>query len=157
MLDTVAIALITFASGAVGALAGIVGTWVSARKQVQQTVIQEYFRVRLELFTSVWDAYSAFVNNRSDETRRRFIQAINSACLVASPNTAAHLRVFQTSVLFGNNAVLESSATADAMLQMQCDLNCFTTPTIKRNKLTSRALQKQRDQNTKRDIDPQRQ
>lgn len=54
MSDTVLVALITFLSGAVGAIAGAVGAYMAAKTageaQLRQIILDDYFKAKLDAF-----------------------------------------------------------------------------------------------------------
>ena len=126
MSETVIIALITLFSAVIGAVAGSLGVIYSskltAKTQLQQTIVQEAYKSRLEAYTNVLATHVEAVVSPTDENLKAFQQAINCACIVASPKTTLALLEFQN----GN----KNGELSIAVREMQKDLSTFQTPKI---------------------------
>ena len=139
MSETVVIALITFASGAFGALTGIIGGIVSAniaaKAQMKQTVIQEQFNVRVKAYQQVFSAHTTFSANENDPKRlEAFLTAIQQACVISSAPTSAALILWQETISPKVPSSVRKAAMTDALIAMQRDLDNFTEPKIRKNK-----------------------
>lgn len=96
MPDTIIIALITFASGAVGAIAGVLGGYISARcaaqAELQKAVFSSFVERRLSAYSEFHTAYGDYVctpcSERDVQKAQSFALAANKARLIASYETA---------------------------------------------------------------------
>ena len=126
MSETIIIALITLISAAVGAAAGAFGVIYSAKSnaetQLQQIIVQEVYKSRLEAYSQVLSTQAEAVVAPTVENIKAFQQAINCACIVASPKTTLALLEFQN----GN----KNGEMTKAVIAMQEDLSTFKTPKI---------------------------
>ncbi len=100
MSDTVQIAIITFLSGAVGAICGIIGSHLSsktsAKAEIQKAVLNKYFNVRMNAYTKLISAFDYWGNNIKDDVARSHLsKEITCAYLVASDKTKDALMHFQ--------------------------------------------------------------
>lgn len=92
MSETVLVALVTFLSGAVGAAVGAWGVIKSSERaskgQMQQAIMQEFFRTRVSAYQAVFETQiSMSAAQYSAESVAAFVTALNAACVVASPQT----------------------------------------------------------------------
>lgn len=107
MSDTVLVALITFLSGAVGAIAGAVGAYMAAKTageaQLRQIILDDYFKAKLDAFSKIHEAFQAigYQKNRVEffEAKRDFYQNIEIARLLSSKKTGESLLKFKEAVL----------------------------------------------------------
>lgn len=103
MSDTVQIAIITFLSGAVGAICGVIGSHLSsktsAKAEIQKAALDKYFNSRMNVYSNLMSAFESFNNNwKSEEFRVALYKEISCACLVASDKTHDALIKFQKSI-----------------------------------------------------------
>lgn len=139
MSETVMIALITLASGAIGAVSGAFATIFAARHgakvQLQQSVLKEYFAARLSAFNAVYDAYKHYTRNADDLAMRiQLLDAVNRACLVASQDTARALEKFAAKIPLDDSSQEKidafHSARMSAFHAMDNDMKQFKMPKI---------------------------
>ena len=128
--ETIIIALITFASGALGTVVGAISAQktakLSAKNQLQQIVIRENYTARLSAFNELFKAHADFLSSDYDkELEKAFICAVNRACLVASPDIIDELVLFQNGALSRSENRVSKAVTA-----MHRDLSIFPEPEI---------------------------
>ena len=133
MSETIQVALITFASGAlgtiVGALSSFFATKHAAKGQLQQIIVRENYSSRLSAYQALLSAHDDLLDsNYSEESAKAFVTAANRACLVASPAAVVEISLFRECTL--NGAENRMSAVVAAM---QKDLSVFTEPDIQKN------------------------
>lgn len=154
MSDTVLVALITFLSGAVGAVAGVVGAYISsrntARVQMQQAVLDEYFRARLKAYEEVHVAMEIWAQAPKDEDKAAAIyRALNFARIVASEETAKAIVQMGNCVAMikveGKRPDNYSIAMSTMFHEMQKDLTSFQMPVIEEKRSMLRR-EKEQDQ-----------
>ena len=139
MSETVQVALITFLSGLVGAIAGVVGSVIAARTsakaQIEQTVVQEYFKQRVNAFDAVLAAERELeLANWSSEAKEKYSEVVSSACLVASPDASkAILKYHDAIIAHITDMDCLGDLKASAILEMQRDLAVFMKPKIEKN------------------------
>jgi hypothetical protein len=137
MSETVLVALVTFLSGAVGAAVGAWGVIKSSERaskgQMQQAIMQEFFRTRVSAYQAVFETQiSMSAAQYSAESVAAFVTALNAACVVASPQTALYLMELRTAEATKN--VADCRKVLPAMLaSMQKDLTTFDEPEIRKN------------------------
>ena len=137
MSDTVLIAIITFLSGAVGASLGAFGAIKAAKcavtGQMQQTLVQESFKLRAAAYQNVLEAQISMSMARySEESIAAFVKAVNTACVVASPQTSVYLMQLRKAEKVRDVLAVQSIVTA-ALASMQKDLTVFDAPKIQEN------------------------
>ncbi len=145
MSDTAIVALITFASGAVGALAGLIATVVSAhinqKSQMDEIVVKECFKTRMDVYMEFLEISSKITLNDIGEVKFfETISCINRAFLVASPITALSLIRYQdilNSMYKGKEWTCENKKAydlsyTDVCTNMQNDLSTFYRPDVKK-------------------------
>lgn len=137
--ESVLVALITLAAGVFGALfgflGGVIAAKINAKAQVQQTVVQERFRVRVETYQNALNAFNAMLGaNYSEESYGAFLKATNAACIVSSATTAAQLMIWQDLVKESPSSARAKEALTSAFIAMQHDLDNFTEPRVLKNK-----------------------
>lgn len=137
--ETIIVAITTFASGAIGAILGAIGTYLaskhSAKIQLQQSVLKEYFSARLRAFNAIYDAYERYAGNTDRlEYRIALLDAVNRACLVASRETAQALERFAAEVPIDDGGLAQSDAFHSARIvafrAMDSDMQKFKMPHI---------------------------
>lgn len=131
--ETIIIALITFASGALGTIVGAISAHkaskLAAKNQLQQIAIRETYAARLSAYQEVFEAHANLLSSGNDESLEKvFIIAINRACLVSSPQTVVELTLFQNCTLSRSGNRVSAVVTA-----MQKDLAIFTEPQVFEN------------------------
>jgi hypothetical protein len=137
MTETVLVAGITCIAGIGGAAMGVLSAKVGANAQVKQTVIQEYFKKRADTYTAVFRAHVETIGTPgSPEAVLKFRTALEEAFVVAPPETAARLLIFQEAVASRNEERI-ISAKADLVVFMQKDLVTFTEPKLIKNRWNS--------------------
>ena len=139
MAENVQIAMITLFAGVFGSLFGFLGGVLSAKinanAQVRQTVMQEQFKIRSELYQQVFHAHIAMAaDSYSEQNYGAFLKAINSACIVSSGATSAQLMIWQDLVQKDPSGDPAKAAMTSALIAMQHDLENFTAPRILKNK-----------------------
>lgn len=137
MNETILVSLITFGSGAVGAAVGALGVILASRctakGQVQQAVIQAIFKERTASYRAVFDTRAAMLAaGRSSETVLAFSQALNAACVVASPQTALYLIGLRDAEQSGDTHLCQKILSA-LLSSMQKDLTTFDAPKVRKN------------------------
>lgn len=142
--ETIVIALITFASGALGTVVGAISTHkaskLAAKNQLQQIAIRETYAARLSAYQEVFEAHASLLSSGDDKSlEKRFITAINRASLVSSPQTVVELALFQDSTLSRS----ENRVSA-VVIAMQKDLAVFTEPEVFENDWIERMTIKRR-------------
>lgn len=134
--ETIQVALITLASAAIGAIAGIAGTIISSKysssTQMNQTVIQEYFKQRTEAYVSLLTACDKMKHDPfSDENILFYTKAIQVAVLVASSSTAHKIIKYDETI--GGRCTQEEKdfAYTEMLSALQHDLINYSKPSIK--------------------------
>ena len=139
MNETIAIALITLSSGAIGAFSGAIGTIISVRAAnkaaLEQATIKEYFAARLNAYSKYYAAFAKFaLTPRDRETEVLLYSALNEAILVASPKTTAVLAQIGQDIeaiktLKHEQDKIEENKAA-LLLAMQEDLRSYQVPKV---------------------------
>jgi len=151
MSQTVQIALITFLSGIVGSIAGVMSTLIATKRssevEIQKTVIDRYFSARLEAYINVNRCYEIF-NPFDRSTHKPLASAIYAGAVVSSNDTKEALYNFLAEInsyadnpskckKVGYSIEYENSfyeARDIALAFMQRDLSHFEVPRITNNK-----------------------
>lgn len=147
--ETIQVALITLASGAIGAAAGTFGViWSSSRAakaQMQKTAVEEFFKTRIEAYRKVLDLRieMELVPALKDpmeahKIRKAFSLAVDNAILVSSPETAAILVLLRDVQFDAANSAARSQIFTDALIAMGEELASFKTPRLTPNRWTKR-------------------
>lgn len=150
MSDTVQIAIITFLSGAVGAICGVIGAHISsktsANAEMQKESLNLYLTARLNAYNKVCDEISNFAEAQFNiDVEIKLSSTIYKAILVASPETAKALHNYHDCFLADaqrardakqQNVSFSWSNEYQASLNkvfdaMQNDLLSFKSPEIK--------------------------
>ncbi len=151
MSDTVLVALITFLSGAVGAIAGAVGAYTAAKTageaQLRQIILDDYFKAKLDAFSKIHESFQVlgYQKNRVEffEATRDFCQNIEVARLLSSQKTGESLLKFKKAVLehidAGNFEIKgdaqEFYTTRDeAFERMRKEMKTYRIPELKEEK-----------------------
>ncbi|WP_154658717.1 hypothetical protein [Agathobaculum desmolans] len=143
MSETILIALITFAAGAVGAICGVIGAAKSARitqtSQMHRAVVQQFMQARVSAFSALLDEWSRFVCSDYDLSNvQRLISAIEKASMLTTPGTTALLMNFRkqlfeyalSSPRTSAQAETLSDAAMDLRVALQSDLLRYYEPDI---------------------------
>ncbi len=146
MSETIQVALITFSSGAIGAIAGVVGGYISAKcaakAEMEKAVLSAFFEKRVAAYTQVYQTFppvlSCSKGKRDTDAVIALACAINSASLVASRETADALTAFALALSnydFDSSSKEEKTsfdkAKEKAFNCMERDMRTFDIPTIR--------------------------
>lgn len=104
MSETVIIALITFAAGAIGAIFGAISSIKSARiaqtSQMHQAIVAQFMQSRVATFSLIFEQWSKFVYAEYDPAVvPQLIAAIEKSSMLATPSTTAILMDFQKELM----------------------------------------------------------
>lgn len=92
MSDTVLVSLITFASGAIGSVCGIVGMYLATKSQCNAQARQLIFEKRSLAFFDLFSTMKEWgCDTHSDSAITSLFDAATKAGLLASKETASHL------------------------------------------------------------------
>lgn len=152
--DTIVVALITLASGAIGAITGLLGSIITSRNtakaQMQQAIAQETFRARAETYTKVFIAENdVLVSGHNIDalvhTIKILDQTIAAAKVFSSPETTAQLVLFEQQVKDRASGKPVSVDHNGLIIAMQKDLSSFTEPVVRPNKWSKSLRRRQPD------------
>lgn len=128
--ETVQIALVTFASGAVGAFFGYLGARYSANAQIRKSAMNAYFSARLDAYTLYYNKYAAYIQDANNpECLADLLNSISRVRLVSSDKTSALLEELSQTL---SQITPLSTPPEDfnwlrgqILVSMQEDLRCF--------------------------------
>lgn len=157
--DTIIVALITLASGAIGATTGLLGSIITSRNaakaQMQQAIAQETFRVRAEAYAKVFIAENDVLVSGHNidaliQTIKILEQTIAAAKVFSSPETTAYLSLFEQQIKDRASGKPIAVDHNGLIVAMQKDLSSFTEPVVRPNKWSKSLRRRQpnkREQN----------
>lgn len=146
MSETIQVALITFASGAIGAIAGVIGGYISSRCAAQadlkKAVFSSFVERRLSAYMEFLTAYADYLtlpcSDRSTEMTMSFGLVANKAKLVSSYATSEAITAFALFLPSYDlkNPTPKSKEKFDALkgkafTLMEQDLHSFEIPNIR--------------------------
>lgn len=143
MSDTVLIALITFASGFVGALSGYVTAKMSAKEQKNREAESLLFQTRLKTYSEYLEALKQWSDDPlNPKEKRHLFRKTSEASLLSSDETDKFLDRVQMYVHKFNGEISESAHNEFLMNKslmlnsMRKDLSLVKAPRKTRNRST---------------------